>query len=94
MFMLGLFSKLDALLSYPMDKALADIPLDDEIKAGLCGTLNEYRDWLQMLEAVEAGDWGLANEILSNYDACFTQVATDYMKAATWAAKQLPEMKN
>lgn len=94
MFMLGLFSKLDALLSYPMDKALADIPLDDDIKAGLCGALNEYRDWLQMLEAVETGNWARANVILSSYDACFTQVATNYMKAATWAAKQLPEMKN
>ena len=38
MFMLGLFSKLDALLSYPMEKALEDIPMNAEIKAGLCGT--------------------------------------------------------
>lgn len=93
MFMLGLFSKLDALLSYPMEKALEDIPLDAEIKGGLCGKLNEFRDWLLMLNAVEIGNWEVANSILSRYGACFTSVATEYMKAATWAAEQLPDMK-
>lgn len=93
MFMLGLFSKLDALLSYPMEKALEDLPMDDDMKDGLCGTLNEYRDWLRLLEAVEVGNWGIANDILGRYGACFTQAATQYMKAATWAAEQLPDMK-
>ena len=93
MFMLGLFSKLDALLSYPMEKALEEIPLDQDIKDGLCGTLNEFRDWLLMLNAVEVGNWGIANTILSRYGACFTSAATEYMKAAKWAAEQLPDMK-
>ena len=93
MFMLGLFSKLDALLSYPMEKALEDIPMDAEIKDGLCGTLNEFRDWLRLLDAVEVGNWNIANDILGRYGACFTQAATQYMKAATWAAQQLPDMK-
>lgn len=93
MFMLGLFSKLDALLAYPMDKALEDIPMDDAMKDGLCGTLNEFRDWLRLLEAVEVGNWDIANSILGRYGACFTQAATQYMKAAKWAAEQLPEMK-
>lgn len=93
MFMLGLFSKLDALLSYPMDKALEDIPLEEDIKDGLCGTLNEFRDWLRVLEAIEIGNWGIANQILGRYGACFTQAATQYMKASSWAAKQLPDMK-
>ncbi len=93
MFMLGLFSKLDALLSYPMEKAVEEIPLDMDIKEGLCGTFNEFRDWLRMLEAVEIGNWGIANDVLSQYGACFTQAATQYLKASTWAASQLPDMK-
>lgn len=93
MFMLGLFSKLDALLSYPMDKALDDIPMDAEMKDGLCGTLNEFRDWLMLLDAVEVANWDIANGILGRYGACLTQAATQYMKAASWAAQQLPNMK-
>jgi len=93
MFMLGLFSKLDALLSYPMDRALDGIPLKQDIKDGLCGVLNEYRDWILVLEAVEVGNWPIANDILGRYGACFTQAATQYMKASSWAAQQLPDMK-
>lgn len=93
MFLLGLFSRLDALLSYPMDKALEGIPLDSEIKDGLCGVQNEFMDWLLMLAAIELGDWGSANTILSRYGACFTSAATEYMKASSWASKQLSAMK-
>lgn len=93
MFMLGLFSKLDAMMSYPMDKCLEDIPLDDDLKDGLCGVLNEFRDWLMMLDAVEIGNWGIGSEILGRYGVNFTVAATQYMKAASWAAHQLPNMK-
>lgn len=93
MFMLGLFSRLDALLSYPMDKALEDIPLDEAIKGALCGTLNDFRDWLLLLDAVEIGNWDVANKILGRYGACLNSAATKYMKAASWAADQLPQMK-
>lgn len=94
MFLLGLFSKLDALLGYPMDKALEDMPLDRDVKDALCGEVNMLRDWLLMLDAVEVGDWDNANIILSRFGASFADVAIQYMKASTWAAKQLPEMKN
>lgn len=93
MFLLGMFSKLDALLSYPMDKALHNIPLDEEMKKGLCGVKNDFHEWVMTLEAIESGNWQVANEILGRYGACFTQAATNYMKASTWAAQQLPEIK-
>ena len=93
MFMLGLFSKLDALLSFPMEKALEDIPLDDAIKGGLCGTLNEFRNWLLLLDAVEIANWDIANKILEKYGACLNAAATKYMKASSWAASHLPQMK-
>lgn len=93
MFMLGLFSKLDALLSYPMHEALEDIPMDEDIKEALCGTLNDFSDWLMLLNAVELGNWSIANKVLGRYGACLTQAAAQYMKAGTWAAQQLPNMK-
>jgi len=93
MFLLGLFSRLDALLSYPMEKALQGIPLDKDIRDGLCGVQNEFMDWLLMLAAVEHGDWASANTILGRYGACFTSTATEYMKASSWASRQLSVMK-
>ena len=93
MFMLGLFSKLDAMLSCPMVNAMEDIPLEDAIRDALCGTLNEFRDWLLLLDSVEIGNWAIANDILIRYGACLTSAATQYMKAASWAARLLPEMR-
>ncbi|MCJ2163740.1 MULTISPECIES: HDOD domain-containing protein [unclassified Pseudodesulfovibrio] len=94
MFMLGLFSKLDALLSYPMDKALDGIALDEAIKAGLCGERNEYGNCLRMLEAVETGKWEVANAILKRYGFSVPKAATQYLQASSWAARQLPSMKS
>ena len=94
MFMLGLFSKLDAMLSCPMAEAMDDIPLEDAIRDALCGTLNEFRDWLLLLDSVEIGNWSIANDILTRYGACLTNAATQYMKASSWAARLLPEMRD
>jgi len=93
LFMLGLFSKLDALLSFPMEKALENIPLDEEIRAGLCGSANEYRELVRMMEAVEVGNCKDAGKILRLYGANCAEMATEYMKAATWTSQQLSEMK-
>ncbi len=93
MFMFGLFSKLDAMLSHSMDEALENIPLEKDIRDGLCGVLNDYRDWLLLLNAIEIGNWKVANTILSNYDVNVCHAAIEYMKASTWAAQLMPEMK-
>nr|WP_321257145.1 HDOD domain-containing protein [uncultured Pseudodesulfovibrio sp.] len=94
MFMLGLFSKLDALLSFPMEKALENIPLDKEIMAGLCGAANECRGLIRMMEAVEAGNCAVASKVLKRYNVNCATMAAEYMKAATWTSQQLSEMKN
>lgn len=93
MFMLGLFSKLDAMLSLSMEQALDGIPLDTEIANALCGTLNEYRDWLLVLDAIEIGNWKIGNAILDKYKVSHCLAATQYMKAMNWAADLMPEMK-
>lgn len=93
MFMVGLFSKLDALLSFPMDEVLEGVPLDEEISHALCGGVNEYHDWLMLLDNVETGDWDAARAILGNHGIDFSQAATQYMKASSWAAMLMPEVK-
>ena len=93
MFLLGLFSLLDALLAFPMEQALQDMPLDPEMKAALCGDDNGLRDWILFLEAVEDGSWEAAHKILGQYGASYSKAATEYMKAAAWASCQIPELK-
>lgn len=94
MFILGLFSKLDALLSFPMEEALEDVPIDLSLKDALCGIPNDYRDWLLLLDSVEVGNWGIANSLLEKFGIGFQVAATEYLKSSSWAAMQLPDIKN
>lgn len=94
MFMLGLFSKLDALLSFPMAEALEGLPLDNDVKEGLCGVQNEFYDWVRVLESAEEGNWVAANKILARHDITLATVAKQYMAAMKWAAEQMADMKS
>lgn len=90
LFLLGLFSRLDALLSHDMEEALREIPLDQDLKAALCGRRgDELGDMLDILDAVETADWDTANRLLATYQACFTTAATQYLKASSWASRQV-----
>lgn len=93
MFLLGLFSKLDAMLSHSMERALDGMPLDADIHDALCGVLNDYRDWLMLLDAIEIGNWDIARSIMAKYGVNVCDSATLYMKASSWAAELMPEMR-
>ncbi|NDV20507.1 HDOD domain-containing protein [Pseudodesulfovibrio sp. JC047] len=93
MFMLGLFSKLDALLSFPMEQALENVSLDTNLMDGLCGVPNEYNTLTRMMESIEAGDCSEASKVLKQYAVNCVEMAAEYMKAATWTSQQLSEMQ-
>jgi EAL and modified HD-GYP domain-containing signal transduction protein len=57
LFLLGMFSTIDALLDRPMEDALKDIPLAPDLKATLLGESGVFRDILELVLSYEAGDW-------------------------------------
>jgi EAL and modified HD-GYP domain-containing signal transduction protein len=57
LFMIGMFSTLDALLDLPMTEALDQIPLADEIKGSLLGEQGIGRTVLDAVIGYEIGDW-------------------------------------
>ena len=85
MFLLGMFSFLDAMLGQEMSKILSDMPLDEELKAALCGEKNTVRPWIDLVANVEAGNWSVVREIVDSFEIEATAAALDYLKAATWA---------
>lgn len=56
-FLLGLCSLLDALLGRPMSEVVKELPLDDEIRAALLGTVNQPRQVLDAIVHYEQGHW-------------------------------------
>lgn len=93
MFMLGLFSKLDALLAHPMEQVLENLPIDDEVKAALTGGDVPLRSWIRMLEAIERDDWKQANDVLESHGACLPHAAANYLKSCSWANRQCSLMR-
>ncbi len=89
MFLLGLFSMLDALLNQPMDKVIAQMPLEDDLKQALIGEEGPARDWLDMAAAVEAAEWKNVAGLLGKYELKTEDTATNYAKAMVWTSEIL-----
>jgi c-di-GMP phosphodiesterase len=56
-FLVGLFSVLDAMMDLPMQEALVNLPLADEVVTGLLEQKGMTGEVLQMVLAYEHGDW-------------------------------------
>lgn len=92
-FLLGLFSRLDALLNQPMEQILGDLPLEDDIKSALVGGQNPARRMLDFLDAVEAGAWDATTEALAAYGVRQDQAAVLYAKSTAWTQKILGQSR-
>jgi len=85
LFLLGLFSLLDALLDIPMDQIAENLPLDDDIKAALCGRGGDYADWLNLAKCFENADWTSLDGIIAKHALDPARIAKSYFGALDWA---------
>ncbi|MDR3543465.1 MAG: HDOD domain-containing protein [Desulfosporosinus sp.] len=56
-FLMGMFSLIDAFLDRPLSDVLAELPLTNEVKRALLGEDNQIRAILDLILAYEKGDW-------------------------------------
>jgi len=86
----GLLSVLDALLDCPMEKALSELPLADDIKTALIDGTGPIGKALTCTVAYERADW---NNVRFNGLAP-AAVRSKYMTAIGWARKLTDELLN
>lgn len=94
LFLLGLFSLLDALLNSPMSEIVPYLPLEDRLKQALCREAgNEYVPLLQLAECFEEADWTTADMMIRQISLDGDRVKTAFQEAAIWAnlTTMLPE---
>ena len=85
LYMIGLFSLLDAMLNIPMQQILEKLPVNGMVKDTLLGTTTRYSDFLKMAQSVErnqADDFISLQEKLSMTHG---QVRSFYLEAAKYA---------
>ncbi|MCA1945598.1 MAG: HDOD domain-containing protein [Desulfovibrio sp.] len=64
LFLLGLFSLLDAMLDMPMAEVVQALPINDDIKAGLLREKNVFAVWLELAKAIEETHWERVDKVV------------------------------
>ena len=85
LFLMGLLSLMDVILSIPMDRVLESVPVDRETKAVLLGGTSRLRVLYQLMLAQEAGDWHATSELARQLHLSEIEVAQCYWDAIRWA---------
>ncbi len=85
LYLLGLFSLLEAMLDQPMEIIAENLPLDEKIKAALCHQDNEYTSWLDLARTFENGDWERLEKINAALGLDPMTLANSYSEALVWA---------
>jgi len=92
LFLLGMFSVIDAILGRPLEEILKDLPLSDEIKDALSGKPNRLRAVFDYALAYEKGDW---DDLSAKADALGLDesgIPAVYLAAMHWAKRSFGEV--
>lgn len=87
LFLLGLFSTIDAIVGRPKAEILEEISIPDEIKAGILGGPSVFATLLRCAFACERGDWDACTQAARELGVSEAQVS-DSLIAATEFATQ------
>jgi c-di-GMP-related signal transduction protein len=84
LFLVGLFSSLDAILDQPMDRILQSLPLGGDVREALLGGRNPLRNVLECVMAYEQGLWDRASDLALAAGIPEREIPTCYLEAVEW----------
>ncbi len=85
LFLLGMFSMIDAILGRPLREILLDLPLSDDIKDALCGRPGRLRAVFDYALAYEKGDWENLAAKAEALELDEAGIPALYLAAVNWA---------
>lgn len=85
LFLLGLFSLLDAIFDMPMTELVDFLPLTDDLKATLSGRPGPLTLWKDLAVHFELGHWDRVDPILDSLGLDPIHVGNSYAQAVNWA---------
>lgn len=89
-FMVGMLSQMDALLDMEIETLMAQIPLDDEIKAAIINHEGPMGEILQQIVSYEQGDW----KNLASAGRSKAYLETAYRHSLTWSEQALLSLRS
>jgi EAL and modified HD-GYP domain-containing signal transduction protein len=85
MFLLGVFSLMEALLGRPLSEVVSEIALPEAVRAALLGRPNRFWKVLELVKAFEGGKWSEVSELAVALRQDESQLAAAYLEAVNWA---------
>ncbi|SDB15723.1 EAL and modified HD-GYP domain-containing signal transduction protein [Pseudobutyrivibrio sp. YE44] len=87
LFLMGLFSLLNLILDMPMEDALEQVGVSNEIKKALISDDGIFSPQLEFLLSYEAGDWQEVSRLMVLHDIEMHVVYDAYVEALKWYGK-------
>lgn len=81
LFLMGMFSLIDAFLDRPLADILAELPISEDIKHALLGGENRFREVYELILSYETGDWDMLSKKASNLDLVEKEVKAFYLRS-------------
>ena len=92
LFMVGLFSLLDAILKVPLPEMLHRIDLADEVRLALLARSGPYAPTLAVVEAYEHAAWDEVDAECRTLGIDSTVLGEVYLEAGRWTAERLEQV--
>jgi EAL and modified HD-GYP domain-containing signal transduction protein len=93
LFLLGMFSMIDAILGRPLEEVLKDLPLSDEIKDALLGKPNRLRAVYDYALAYEKAEWDALGQKAEALGLDESGIPPIYLAAVHWAKRSFGEVR-
>ncbi|MBU1003923.1 MAG: HDOD domain-containing protein [Proteobacteria bacterium] len=87
LFLIGLFSLLDAMLGQSMEEILEHLSLAKDVELTLMGGESDFRFCLDLVKSYELGDWEAIERIIAPHGMTQPQADPLYTEAMAWTQK-------
>ena len=85
MFLMGLFSLLDVIMSRPIDEILNEIHVESDIVEALAGIPGPLKTTLELVIAMEKGEWNQVSTLAAALQLDEQLLPSAYLDAVKWA---------
>ncbi len=85
LFIVGLFSHLDAMLDNTMDNIIKDLPLSESVKLALGSNEGRLSDYLCLSIAYEQGDWKTCQQLITKLKLNEMDIPKCFIESVNWA---------
>lgn len=89
LFLMGMFSVIDALMDRPMADILEELPLNADVKGALLGEESRFRTMYDLVIGYESGQWERFSTAAASLEVDESAVPDALRKASKWANEAL-----